>query len=67
MEPLLVERHIAAGLCKLRPASSLILDAVITSAGTSSGLLSEIENAKLSFPISTYSRIAIARAGRDRR
>lgn len=60
MEHLPVERRIAARLRRLRRARGLSLDAVAASAGTSKSLLSKIENAKVSSPISTYSRIAIA-------
>lgn len=60
MERLSVERRIALRLRRLRRARGLSLDAVAAAAGTSKSLLSKIENAKVSSPISTYSRIAIA-------
>lgn len=60
MERLPVERRVASRLRKLRRARGLSLDAVAAVAGTSKSLLSKIENAKVSSPISTYSRIAVA-------
>jgi transcriptional regulator with XRE-family HTH domain len=53
-----VEQRVAVRLRKLRRARGLTLDAVAAAAGTSKSLLSKIENAKISSPISTYSRIA---------
>lgn len=55
-----VERRIADRLRALRRGSGLSLDAVAAAAGISKSLLSKIENAKVSSPISTYSRIAAA-------
>lgn len=60
MKPLSVEHRIAQRIRRLRKAGGLSLDAVAAKASVSKSLLSKIENEKVSSPISTYSRIAVA-------
>jgi len=60
MKPLSVGHRIAQRIRRLRKAGGLSLDAVAAKASVSKSLLSKIENEKVSSPISTYSRIAVA-------
>lgn len=55
-----LERQVGMRVRRLRRARGLSLDAVAAAAGTSKSLLSKIENARVSSPVSTYSRIATA-------
>lgn len=60
MKRLPAEERIARRVRRLRRLRGLTLDGVGARAGVSKSLLSKIENAKVSSPISTYARIAAA-------
>lgn len=60
MKQPVIERLIGERVAGLRRSQGLSLAEVAAKAGVSKSLLSKIENAKLSSPISTYSRIAVA-------
>lgn len=55
-----IERIIGQQIRKFRKARGLKLQELSSNVGISKGLLSKIENAKVSSPISTYSNIAAA-------
>ncbi len=60
MKRLAIEQQVAGRIRRLRRSRGLSLDAVAGRAGVSKSLLSKIENARVSSPVSTYARIAAA-------